>query len=139
MEGERRLGTFVRIHVQLAETVAATTRRKVVERPAETVAPEEPFEGALRAGAVFGIAGDGERGELRLDEGRRVERLLVSGTRRGLAAPAPFVAGQPQEPVRKSALVTEPRERLQPGGDSILAAEGRPADDQRMLQASIVV
>src|SRR5439155_6850413 len=78
-------------------------------------------------------------GEPRPDEGRRVERLLVSGTRRGLAAPAPFVAGQPQEPVRKSALVTEPRERLQPGGDSILAAEGRPADDQRMRQASIVV
>ena len=126
VERERRLGAFVLVHVALAETVAATAGREVVERPAETVASEEPLEGALRAGAVLGIAGDDERGELCLDEGRRVERLLVAGARRGLVRAAPFVAGEPQEPVREPALVAEPGERLQAGGDRVLAPERVP-------------
>ena len=84
MECERRLGAFVRVHVVVAEPVAAAAGREVVERPAEPVAPEEPLERALRAGAVLGIAGDGERRELRLDERGRVERLLVARARRRL-------------------------------------------------------
>ena len=110
MERERRLGTFVLVHAELAQAVAAAARREVVERSAESVAPEKPLERALRTRAMFGIAGDGERGELRLDEGRRVERLLVACPGRGLVAPSAVIAGQPQESIGKSAFVTEPGE-----------------------------
>ena len=51
---------------------------------------------AGRADPVLGLAGDGERGQLGLDERRGVERLLVPGSRSGLAAMATTVPGEPQ-------------------------------------------
>ena len=53
MEGERRLGSFVVVGVSLAEPVAASAGREVVQRPVEMVAAEEPVERALRASAVL--------------------------------------------------------------------------------------
>ena len=111
MECERRLGAFIRVHV-VAQTVAATAGRKVIERPPKPVASEEPLERSLGARTVFGIARDGERSDLCLHERRCVERLLVARPRCGLAAMTPFVARETQEPFAQSALVTEPSERL---------------------------
>ena len=82
--------------VVVAEPVAAAAGREVVERPVQPVAAEEPVERAPCADAVLGIAGDGERSELGLDERGRVERLLVARARSRLAALAPVVARQPQ-------------------------------------------
>ena len=93
MKGERRLRTLVGVQILLAEAVAATAGREVVQRSIEPVAAEEPIEGALGAGAVLGLAGDDERRELRLDQGRCIERLLVAASRSGVAAKTP--AGLP--------------------------------------------
>ena len=139
MERERRLGAFVLVHVGLAETVAATAGREVVQGPAETVAPEEPLECALRAGAVLGIAGDGKCSQLGLDERGGVERLLVACAGGGLVATAPLVAGQPQQPVGEPRFVAEPRKRLEAGCDGLLALERGAAEDQRVRQARVVV
>ena len=69
---------------------------------AEVVAPEEPLEGAVRADAVLGVAGDDERRELRLDDRGRVERLLVAGARCGSSR------CRPRWPVSRSTSSVEP-------------------------------
>ena len=95
VESERRLGALVVVGGLVAEAVAAAAGREVVEGPLESVAAEEPVEGALGAQAVLGVAGDRERRELGLDERRGVERLLVARPGSRLVAVAAAVAGQP--------------------------------------------
>ncbi len=67
--------------VVVAEAVAAAASREVVERPAESVPPQEPVERTLSAHAVHRVAGDRERRQLGLDERGGVQRLLVTGSR----------------------------------------------------------
>ncbi|MND05172.1 hypothetical protein D3C83_258050 [compost metagenome] len=62
----------------------------------EPVAAQEPVERPLRPQAVLGVSRHGERRQLGLDERRRVERLLVAGSRRRLAAVPAAVSRQPQ-------------------------------------------
>src|SRR5207248_3106557 len=49
VERERGLGALVRVHVLVAEAVAAATGGEVVERPAKAVSAEEPVDGLARA------------------------------------------------------------------------------------------
>src|SRR4029453_7059381 len=77
MESERGFGALVCVEVGLAETVAAASCCEVVERAVEPIAAQEPVERVARAGSVFPVARRAKRGELRLDECGRVERLLV--------------------------------------------------------------
>src|SRR4029079_13839941 len=92
LERGRRLGAFVRVHAVVAETVAAAAGCEVIQGQAEPVAAEEPFECALSAGPVLGLARDRERRELRFDERGRIEWLLVAVTRSGLVTLASAIA-----------------------------------------------
>ena len=88
MEGERRLGAFVVVQRFGSQPIAAAAGREVVERLAQPVAAEEPFERLDRPAPVLAVARDGERSQLGLDERCSVDRLLVAGTRRRLAPAA---------------------------------------------------
>ena len=96
----------------VAEPVAAAAGREVVQRPLEAVAAEEPVERPRARDAVLGLAGDGERCELGLDERGCVERLLVAAAGRGLVACRPRVRSAAACP-RRARLVAEPAERLE--------------------------
>ena len=78
MEGECGFRSLVVVRGLLAEAVAAPARGEVVERTSQAVAAEEPFERVVCPQSVVRVSGDGKGGQLRLDERRRVERLLVS-------------------------------------------------------------
>ena len=93
-EGKRRFGALVGVHFVLAQSVAAAAGREVVEWAAEPVAAEEPVECTLCSRRVLELTGQRERGELRLDQGRRIERLLVAQFRNRLVAPSAAMAGQ---------------------------------------------
>ncbi len=80
------------------------------------------------------LAGDGERGQLRRDEGGSVERLLVAASRRRLGATAAVMTGQAQRAVVEPGLVAEPAKRVEAGLGQIAAAERCAADDQRMRE-----
>ena len=103
MDRERRLGALVVVRRLLAEPVTAAAGREVVQRLVEPVAAEEPVERPLRTQTVLGVAGDGERGQLRRDEGGGVERLLVARPR-GRAR----VRWRPRCPVSRSVPSTRP-------------------------------
>src|SRR5205085_806627 len=109
MEREGRFCAFVRIDGFRAETVSATTGGEVVEGTPEAVPTEKPLEGALGPDSMLDLSGDGVGRELRLDERRGVERLLVPLPRRRVVPIASLVAGQAQHPLGQAALVTEPR------------------------------
>ena len=89
--------------------------------------------------AVLRIAGDGEGGELGLDECGRVERLLVAVSRSRLGATPAAVAGQPKRALGEPGLVAEPAERVEARLGQIVAAERDAADDQRVRQPGVVV
>ena len=114
-------------------------RREVVERPLQLVATEEPVERLLRAHAVLGVARHGERGELRLDERRGVERLLVAvpgagSERRGRRAPSAEACPPPGRTRRRASEA-----RRAPSRRQLVRAERRPADDQRVRETGVVV
>jgi hypothetical protein len=115
-----------------AEPVAATAGRKVVERPLQAVASQEPLEGERGPDAVLGLVGDRERGQLGLDDRSGVERLLVAVARGGFASAPPVVARQPQEPGFEAALVAEPAEGLQSELDQVVPAKRVAAAEQRL-------
>ena len=108
VEGERRFGALVVVQVVAAEPVAAAAGGEVVERPSQAVAAEEPLECPDRAGAVLCRARDREGAQLGLNERGRIERLLVSGPRRGLASAAAAVTRKPKCIGVEAALVTQP-------------------------------
>ena len=140
MERERRLGALVAVQRLAAEAVAAAAGREVVERQVEAVASEKPLERAPRANAVLGLVRDGERHELRLDEGGSVERLLVAVTGGGLAR-----GGVRRDPGRRrkssceAALVAEPPQRLEAELDQVVAPERGRSSQERLRQARVVV
>ena len=96
VEGKRRLGTLVVVQRFASEPIAAAARREVVERLLQAVASQEPFERSRRPESVLGRVGDGESAQLRLDECRGVDGLLVAGARRTLASAASAVTRKPE-------------------------------------------
>src|SRR5690242_17191690 len=104
MEGERRLRALVLVERLAAESVAAAAGREVVERLLQTVAPEEPLEGARRPEAVIGVGGDREGGKLGLDHRGRVERLLVTGAGGRLLPASAAVAREAQHVLAQAGL-----------------------------------
>ena len=113
VEGERRLGAFVVVQRIVAEPVAAAARREVVERLLQAVAAQEPLERANRSSSMLGLVSDSEGNQLRFDERRGVERLLIAGARRGLATPA----GR-GDPVSRSVLLSSPHSSPSQRSDS---------------------
>src|SRR4051794_30390676 len=108
MERQCRFGTFVVVQRFVSQPVAAAAGREVVERLAEPVTAEEPFERLDRAAPVLAVARDGERGQLGLDERSGVDRLLVAGARRKFA-PAPAVMPRKLESISvEAALIAKP-------------------------------
>ena len=140
MERERRLGAFVHVQRLAAEPVAAAAGREVVERPAAGGCGRGTIRRRVGArDAVLGSPRDRERGELRLDERGRVERLLVAAARRRLAPAPPVVAGQPQHRRRRA--------RTRRRASAATRARGRPGRrgrarcrrDQRLREPRVVV
>ena len=138
--GERRLGALVVVRRLLAEPVAAAAGREVVQRPVEPVAAEEPVERLLRAQPVLRVAGDGERGQLGLDERRRVERLLVAAAgRRLVAARGRRGRSAAASPSARPDSSPSQRSDSRPVCVRSSASERDAADDQRVREARVVV
>src|SRR5438876_1056237 len=108
MEGESRFGAFVVVQRFASQAVAAAAGCEVVERSAQAVATEEPFERLAGATSVLPLACDGESGQLRLDQSGGLERLFVAASRRGLAPVSSEVPGQPELVSVEPAFVAEP-------------------------------
>ena len=117
----------------------SSPRSRSRKRPPQLVATEEPVERVLCPESVLGVSGDEEGGELGLDEGRCVERLLVPLAGGGLGSLASAVPCEPKCSFGESRLVAEPVKRFQAGLGQLVPAERRAADDQRVRQAGVVV
>ena len=100
MESERRLRTFVLVQRLAAEPVAAAAGGEVVERSLQAVPSREPIERLDCPDAVLGIPRRGVGGQLRLDESRCIEGLLVAAVVDGLASPPAAVSGKANEIAR---------------------------------------
>ena len=111
VEGKRGLGSLVVVRRLLAEAVAAPARGEVVERTTQAVAAEKPFERVVCPESVVRVSGDGEGGQLGLDERGRVERLLVSLAGSELGAAAAAVPREAECSVGEPRLVAEPAQR----------------------------
>src|SRR5689334_594288 len=140
MAGERRLRTLVLVERLTAETVAATAGREVVERLLQSVAAEEPFEGAGRPQSVLGRTRDREGRKLRLDERCGVERLVVAGALVRLAPVAAVMPGPAQHSAAAEAgLVADPAQRLVAELGQVVWSQCVAAADQRLREARVVV
>ena len=77
MEGEGGLGALVFVDTILMEAVAAAAGAGVVEREAEVIAAEEPFEGAFGLASPHGIPGEAEGLLAGADHGLGFDGLLI--------------------------------------------------------------
>ena len=139
MERERRLRALVAVDVLARRGRLCSRRSRSRTAAAQGGCDRGTIRTPLARERRADVARDGERRELRLDERRRIERLLVARSRACFATQTATVPGQPQHAARKTALVTEPRQAGETGRGRLWAVEGDAAEDQRLRQTRVVV
>ncbi len=133
MKRERRFRPFVAVDLLMAEAVAAAPRWR--SRRADGwrwLRPRNHSNARIARTPCSASCVTANARQLGLDERGGVERLLVAGARRLLAAAAAAVAGEPERVLVESALVAEPAQRLEPELGELRPAERGSADDQRL-------